>query len=375
MGQENKSELSDILPELHDQQGNFSLQSAPAPAAAPANNNQAAPAAPQSESDPVNNFGAGLAGAVAGKVFGAPVEKPVNPNLIPAQSDLAAKSAVLESQKNNLASHQQTYAQELDRLRLEKAAADAALNDAGTAFHEATAHARSLNALPEPIQIAPEPEAPKLSAGAERHTNKMSEIRQGNKVQRGLEGVKEFSGTGGNLSGYTRNSRLIVPHELANAPVHTPDQLEALRRLEQAEASHQQAIRDAAEAKLKLERSKTPNTVIKSQNAVTTAEAAHSGAAAKLAELEKAKPSVLQRVGYNIGKLPYFNILSGALSGAELAHAYDAYQKGHITEAALAAMAGVGGGISLLPHPAAKAIGFGMQLPEMGYQAYRAIKN
>ena len=83
----------------------------------------------------------------------------------------------------------------------------------------------------------------------------------------------------------------------------------------------------------------------------------------------------MQKVGYNIGRLPYFNILSGAFSGAELAHAYDAYQKGHITEAALAAMAGVGGGISMLPHPAAKAIGFGMQLPEMGYQAYHAIKD
>jgi hypothetical protein len=375
MGQENKSELSDILPELHDQEGNFSLQSAPA--LAPANNNQAAPAAPQSESDPVTRFGAGLAGAAAGKVFGAPVEKPVNPNLIPAQSDLAAKRAVLEAQQNTLASHQQNYAQELDRLRLEKAAADAALRDAGTTFQEATAHARSLNALPEPIQVAPsiEPEAPKLSSGAERHANKMKEIRQANKVERGLEGVKEFSHLGGNDPSFVRNSRLLVPAELANAPVHTPAQLEAIRRLEQSEAAHQKAIRDAAAAKLNLDRSKTPNTITKTQEAVTKAQAAQSGAAAKLAELEKAKPSVLQRVGYNLGKLPYFNILSGALSGAELAHAYDAYHKGLITEGTLALMAGVGGGISMFPHPAAKAIGFGMQLPEMGYQAYHAIKD
>jgi len=374
MDQKNKSELSDILPELHDQEGNFSLKAAPttnnAGGAAPVVNQEPA-------SDSMNELGGGLAGAVAGKVLGAPVEKPVNPNLIPAQSDLAAKRAMLEAQQNTLSTHQQNYAQELEKMRLEKAAADAALHNASQEFNAATNQARSLNVLPEPVQIAPsaEPEPPKFSRGTESHADKMSEIRQANKVQRGLEGVKEFKHLGGNDPNFVRNSRLLVPAELANAPVHTPEQLEAIKKLQQAEAAHQQAIREAAAAKLKLERSKTPNTVIKSQNAVTTAEAAHSGAAAKLAELEKAKPSVLQRVGYNLGRLPYFNILSGALSGAELAHAYDAYHKGLITEGTLALMAGVGGGISMFPHPAAKAIGFGMQLPEMGYQAYRAIKH
>jgi hypothetical protein len=374
MGQENKSELSDILPELHDQEGNFSLKAAPttnnAGGAAPVVNQEPA-------SDSMNELGGGLAGAVAGKVLGAPVEKPVNPNLIPAQSDLAAKRAMLEAQQGTLATHQQNYAQELEKMRLEKAAADAALHNASQEFNAATNQARSLNVLPEPVQIAPsaEPEPPKLSGGAERHADKMSEVRQANKVQRGLEGVKEFKHLGGNDPSFVRNSRLLVPAELANAPVHTPEQLEAIKKLQQAEAAHQQAIREAAAAKLKLERSKTPNTVTRSQGDVAKATASEAGAAAKLAELEKAKPSVLQRVGYNVGRLPYFNILSGALSGAELAHAYDAYQKGHITEAALAAMAGVGGGISMLPHPAAKAIGFGMQLPEMGYQAYHAIKD
>jgi hypothetical protein len=92
-----------------------------------------------------------------------------------------------------------------------------------------------------------------LSPGAERHTDIMSEIRQGNKVQRGVEGVKEFSDKGGPLSGFTRSSRLIVPSSLSTAPLLTEDQIRARDSLRQTHEAHQNALEAHASHQVDLD--------------------------------------------------------------------------------------------------------------------------
>jgi len=313
-------------------------------------------------------------GGVTGAIVGSGVPKYVPPQTATAQKNVAGQRAAYQAAQEMLGHQQGQRAQTVADIINQHQAAQAGLNTTRQELEAAHQAARELNALPEPIVVEPvvEPEAPKLSAGAERHANKMSEVRHANKVQRGLEGVKEFSGTGGNLSGYTRNSRLIVPQELKNAPVHTPEQLEALKRFEKAEAAHQQSIREAAKAEaLKAKHTAPtatkPNELRQAETAAERTRVGLSKAEAELAELNKAKSF--------LSKIPYFNTIMGGLSGAELMHAYDAlFNRGETLEGVMAGLGGIGGLISLVPHPAAKVVGTAMTIPPLMYEGYKALK-
>jgi hypothetical protein len=171
-----------------------------------------------------------------------------------------------------------------------------------------------------------------LSPGAERHTDIMSEIRQGNKVQRGVEGVKEFSGQGGPLTGFTRKSRLIVPNKLESAPLLTKDQLLAQQALKEAHDAHQMALENHAAHQAELDN-------------------AHK-------ELKKATLNQLEKESAFTGYQPSqaMNLLKTiareggtALSGLSLYDAYNKLKEGDYTGLADLSL-GVGGLMTRIPY-------------------------
>ena len=58
----------------------------------------------------------------------------------------------------------------------------------------------------------------------------------------------------GSLPGYSRNSRLIVPSEYAEAPVLTPAQLEAHDALAKAKSAHAESVTRLNKAQMALEK-------------------------------------------------------------------------------------------------------------------------
>jgi uncharacterized membrane protein YebE (DUF533 family) len=65
----------------------------------------------------------------------------------------------------------------------------------------------------------------------------------------------------------------------------------------------------------------------------------------------------------------------GGLSGAELVHAYNEFKAGNTFDGVMASMSGVGGLLSLIPHPATKAVGAAMSLPPLAYQGYQMYQD
>jgi hypothetical protein len=197
----------------------------------------------------------------------------------------------------------------------------------------------------------------------------MGEIRDANQVRKGIAGYRSGLPTSERvpLTGYTQSSRLIVPNELADAPLKTPAQLEADRLVNFAEQEHQAAVARAAEAQTKLEAAQIRPTIMQqSENILNKAEVARAGARATLNELDQARSF--------LSKIPFFNTMMGGLSAAELVHAYREFQAGNTMEGVMSSIGGVGGALALTPHPVAKAVGLGMGAIPLGYQLYQASK-
>lgn len=318
-------------------------------------------------------------GGVAGAVVGSRAPKYENPKLTSARSDYAGAQASEGSLKGELARMQGERLDSVDSARLAAADAQAEVNLARQELNAAEEAARKLNALPEPVASPSATEAAvkgsssvegALSQGALKHSEKMGEIREANQVRKGIAGYRQGlpSTERVPLTGYTQSSRLIVPNELANAPVKTAAQIEAENRLQAAKDKHAAAVKRAADAKMQQESvSKPTRTETTLSSDVTKASSTTAGKKAALEELEKARSF--------LSKIPGFNTIMGGLSGAELVHAYRQLEAGNTLEGVMAGLSGVGGLIAMAPHPVAKAVGTAMTLPPLAYQGYKAYKD
>ena len=82
------------------------------------------------------------------------------------------------------------------------------------------------------------------------------------------------------------------------------------------------------------------------------------------------QPGMLKKAGFALSKLPYFNVLGGALSGAE---AMNAYEQGFTPEGVMSGMGAAGGALMMVPHPYAKIAGALMSVPPLAYQGYQYL--
>ena len=186
-----------------------------------------------------------VAGGVAGSAVGFFAPKYENPKLTTARADYAGSKAAEGQLRGELTRMQGDRLDAVDNARFAIADAQAEVSMARQELNAAEEAARKLNALPEPVvspsaadnvvKGASDVEG-SLSRGALTHSEKMGEIREANQVRKGIAGYKQGLPTTERvpLTGYTQSSRLIVPNELANAPVKTAAQIEAENRLKVA---------------------------------------------------------------------------------------------------------------------------------------------
>lgn len=185
-----------------------------------------------------------------------------------------------------------------------------------------------------------------LSVGAEKNVEHNVQQRQGNKVQSGVEGVRDFKGMGP-ASGYVRSSRLIVPYDLGTAPLLTKDQIEARDALKKAHEEHQNAIDEHLEHQKVLE--KANEDLKKATLDKIEGEAKFSGY----------QPTKAIQVLKGLAKG-----LGGLGSGLSLYDAYDKLKQGDYTGLADLSM-GVGGGMMLIP--GLEPLGVAVALPGAAY--------
>ena len=319
-----------------------------------------------------------VVGGAAGTAVGLFAPKYENPRLTSARADYAGSRASEGQLRGDLTRMQGDRLDAVDNARFAIQDADAGVNMARQELNAAEDAARQLNALPDAPQPLPSADnvvkgasdvEGSLTQGALKHSEKMGEVREANQVRKGIAGYKQGLPTSERvpLTGYTQSSRLIVPNELANAPVKSAAQIEAENRLKTAKDNHAAAVKQAAEAKIKQESASKPSRTESSLSSdVSKTSSTTAGKKAALQELEKARSF--------LSKIPGFNTLMGGLSGAELVHAYRQLREGNTLDGVMAGLSGAGGLLAMAPHPVAKAIGTAMAVPPLAYQAYQAYK-
>jgi hypothetical protein len=186
------------------------------------------------------------------------------------------------------------------------------------------------------------------------------------------EAAKNYRTQKGLPAGYvSTRSGIAMPYTPSSA--NSANEEAAIKEVKDALSKQQEAQKAAAQARIDMEKAQTtgkPAHVTKAESVAAGAQAEKAAAKVTLEELEKAKSF--------LSKVPGFNTIMGGLSGAELVHAYNEFKAGNTFEGVMAGMSGVGGLLSLVPHPATKAIGTAMSLPPLayqGYQMYQARKN
>ena len=166
-----------------------------------------------------------------------------------------------------------------------------------------------------------------------------------------------------------------VPENLANAPIYNAEQIAAQKRLADAEAMFKTAQSEVngLQAKWKNLAGSSPRPVQAAELNLGRATERAATAADKVRALESMKPTGLQRAGKLVSKVPYLNVLGGALSGAELMHAIEEWNKGNYGDATMAGMGAVGGALSLVPTPYTKIGGALLSVPPLMYQGYQYL--
>lgn len=338
----------------------------------------------QAVSDPNLRMGAGAAaGAALGGARGAAeLFRPMQTGeaeLGKAQTMLAGREAKAGALEGQFAQQMSQFDDYIKGLTLQAANAQAELSQITRNLAAAqqqqqkfgSALTPAIQAIDAAINTAPGTSelAGSLTQGALRHSAKMGEVREANQVRKGIAGYQAGLPASERvpLTGYTQSSRLIVPNELANAPVMNPEQaaLEAeIARLTQAREAAAGRVAEAQKAQGKARAPIAPQ-------ALSTAQANAAEAAARVKALE---PSLMGKVGLAAKKfIPGLNILGGALSGAELVRAYDLYRQGKITDATFAALTGAGGLAMMVPSPPVIGAGVAMSVADPLRQGYKYL--
>jgi len=291
-----------------------------------------------------NGIGIGeIAGLVTGAAVGSRVPNYVNPNLTAAQVDLAGKTAY---ERSLVDAHQGN----INRLINEHRVANIALDDASAIRNAAHDAARAVGLDPATISaeaLAGDKWNAKVVGSMGPGGDSVTEAARNYNIEKGLPA--DYKST---------RSGLAVPRSYNEAPAVT----QARQAVAEAEVAHKTARETAAAAQLAMDNARNARLPAP----VLGATAARQSAQATLDELSKAKSF--------LAKIPGFNMIMGGLSGAELVHAYNELQAGNTLEGVMAGLSGIGGLVSLVPHPVAKAVGAAMSLPPLAYQGIKAYK-
>jgi hypothetical protein len=325
---------------------------------------------------------AGAAGAVVGAVAGRvlpKVEAPMPKGLDTAKVNASVAEKSVQRQVEALKDTKASQTLKIDETLKELNNARATASEAERKLALARENAIRLNALPEPPAV----EVPKVGStvpideGAMRHNTKMGNIVDYNAVRKGMTGTTAETQGMGRLSGYTQTGRIIVPQALANAPIYNAEQLLAQKQLAEAEAAYKtaQANANSMQAKWKGLSGSTPKSVVTAETGLARATEKAATAADKLAELQAAKPTGLQRAGALVSKIPFLNTLSGGLVGAELMNAIEQANRGENFDAAMSGMGAAGGALMMVPNPYAKVAGAVLSAPPLAYQGYQAARD
>jgi hypothetical protein len=325
---------------------------------------------------------AGAAGAAVGYVAGKvlpKVEAPEPRGLDTARVNASIAEKSVQRQVEALKDTKASQTLKIDETLKELNNARATASEAERKLALARENAIRLNALPEPPAV----EVPKVGStvpideGAMRHNTKMGNIVDYNAVRKGMTGTTAETQGMGRLSGYTQTGRIIVPQALANAPIYNAEQLLAQKQLAEAEAAYKtaQANANSMQAKWKGLSGSTPKSVVTAETGLARATEKAATAADKLAELQAAKPTGLQRAGALVSKIPFLNTLSGGLVGAELMNAIEQANRGENFDAAMSGMGAAGGALMMVPNPYAKVAGAVLSAPPLAYQGYQAARD
>jgi hypothetical protein len=344
-----KSMLADILPELHDEKGNFSYGTA-----VPVQGASAPGPGTTSEGGTPTLNGEYLS-AAAGAFGGSRAPQYRSPSTTAARTRLATTEATLANAQNRFETLADAHSDAMRNAEARYNAARAAAQQTGEARTAAQQIAAELGLSEEMLNIGD-------LAGDKWNAKVVGEMGPGGASV--TEAARNYQIEKGLPADYkATRSGLAVPRSLTE----TPAQIQARKLYEYANAAHMptQAELEAAEAARTAAQAR-PAPLTQADAAVQRARDARVVANARVASLEEAR-SVLS-------KIPFFNTIMGGLSGYELMHAYNAYKEGQPIDAILSGLSGVGGLVSLAPNPAAKVIGTAMTAPALVYQLYQASK-
>ena len=339
---------------------------------------------------------AGTYGAMAGAALG--LTKPTMPRStgIPqAQAQVAGSTANVQALQSQLAAGQTAQATTASDLLNRLQAAKAEYNTAQQALAQARSEVQRL--IPQPPAPPAPPAGPTtppgmgttpdaLSEGAMRHSAKMGEVRAANQVRKGIAGYRAGLPAAERmpLTGYTQSSRLIVPNELANAPLYNQEQIAAQQRLSAAESAFKTAQTDLNRVQSAVDRLTTSKPLQNTQTQLDAAQRQQAVNRAKLASLEKTSPGMFSNIGKMAslggGRLP--NLLTstagGALAGYEGMNAYltirNELQKDQpdYLKMLMHTLGATSGALMTVPNFAAKGAGAVIGMPPLAYHAYEA---
>jgi hypothetical protein len=284
-----------------------------------------------------------IVGGTAGAIVGSKVPNYVNPDLTAAKADLIGKSAFEKSLLD-------TYQGNINQLINEHKVATAALDDARNVRDAAHTAARAVGLDPTTIStdaLAGDKWNQKVVGSMGPGGDSVTEAARNYQVEKSLPA--DYKAT---------RSGIAVPRSYNEAPAVT----QARQAVVDAEVAHKAAQANAAAAQLAMDNARNAKLPAPVANAV----ASRSAAQATVDELSKAKSF--------LSKIPGFNVIMGGLSGAELVHAYNELQAGNTLEGVMAGLSGVGGLVSMVPHPVAKAVGTAISLPPLAYQGIKMYK-
>jgi hypothetical protein len=305
-------------------------------------------------------------GGFTGAVIGSGVPKYVPPQTATAQKNVAGQRAAYQAAQEMLGHQQGQRVQTVADIINQHQVAQAELNLAREELERAHQYAKTLGVSPEVEGLfAGDKWSQKVVADMGPGGEGVTEAARNYRLQQSLspEEAAKFKAS---------RSGLFVPNQIeTTGPFYNEEQKLAQRHLTRTQTAHKEAVQNAARAESAMHKHTGPTATKPNElrQAETVAEKSRVGlskAEAELAELNKAKSF--------LSKIPYFNTIMGGLSGAELVHAYDAFQRGETLEGVMAGMGGVGGLLSLVPHPATKAVGTAMTIPPLMYEGYKALR-
>lgn len=344
-----KSALAELLPELHDDKGNFSY----GPAVPASGASAPGPGGAQGEG-PLALNGEYLSAGV-GAIAGAKAPKYRAPSTTAARTRLAVTEANLASAQNRFETLADTHSDAWRRAEERYNTARTAAQQTAAARTEAQQIAAAYGLSEDMLNVgdlAGDKWNAKVVGDMGPGGNSVTEAARNYQIEKGLPPDYKSTRTG-----------IAVPRSFEE----TTAQKLARKLYEQTSAEHapMQAELEAAEAERAAAQVR-PAPLTQAEAAVESARGARTAANARVVSLEEARSF--------LSKIPFFNTIMGGLSGYEIMHAYNAYKAGDSVDAILSGLSGVGGLVSLAPHPAAKAAGVLMTTPALGYQLYQASK-